>query len=399
MNHDAPDDVAPVRPRSGPGPAGSAPTEAAHAKTPTSAIAFPVLSLLVVALLRVAGEALATAPAWLGIAVPGLATLVLIGTAVAAFHHAEAIAARVREPLGTLVLTLSITVIEAAIIASVMLHDANNPTLVRETVFSGIMIVCAGVAGLSLLIGALRFREQDLQPQGTSALLAVLMALSVLTLILPNFTVTALGPTFSPAQLAFVSAVSILLYGAFLFIQTVRHRADFLEAGPRRYRRKIRPALSNRHMLAGCFWLLVSLAGVVLLAKRVGSGVEEALALAGLEEAQRDGVVGALIAFLVLLPEAFHAVHAAARNEIQSSLNTALGAALAAIGLIIPAVAAVSLTTGHELVLGLDMRDSVLLLLTLGLSVVGFGTGRTNVLSGLVLLVVFATYVFLLFVP
>ena len=261
------------------------------------------------------------------------------------------------------------------------------------------MIVCAGVAGLSLLIGALRFREQDLQPQGTSAFLAVLMALSVLTLILPNFTVTTLGPTFSPAQLAFVGVVSILLYSVFLFIETVRHRADFLEAEPRRGGQKIRPAPSNRRILTSCFWLLASLAGVVLLAKRVGSGVEEALALAGLEEAQRVGVEGALIAFLVLLPEAIHAVHAATRNEIQSSLNTALGAALAAIGLIIPAVAAVSLTTGHELILGLDMRDSVLLLLTLGLSVVSFGTGRTNMLNGLVLLVVFATYVFLLFVP
>jgi Ca2+:H+ antiporter len=223
------------------------------------------------------------------------------------------------------------------------------------------------------------------------------MALSVLTLVLPNFTAMALGSSFSPAQLAFVSAVSILLYGTFLFIQTVRHRTDFLEVGEGRDGQVAEAVSSNRRTLASCVWLLASLAGVVLLAKWVGAGVEDALV--GLALPQPDAMEGALIALLILLPEAIHAVHAAARNAIQSSLNTALGSALAAIGLIIPAVAAVSLATGREIVLGLDMRESVLLLLTLGLSVVGFGSGRTNMMTGLVLLVVFATYVLLLFVP
>ena len=368
---------------------------AAHARVPLAAMAFPVAALALIAALGLGAQWLTVAPSWVRMfGVPALAIAVLAGVVFAALHHGEIVAVRLGEPLGTLVMTIAVTTIEVAIIVSLMLNGENNPTLAREAVFSVVMIVCTGVVGLCLLAGALRHYEQDLRTRGTSSFLATLIALSVLTLVLPNYTITSKGPTFSAAQLAFVGVVSVLLYGSFLFMQTVRHRSDFLDVleGAEAHERP-----SNAQALVSLAWLIASLCGVVLLAKKVAAGFEDALAGAGL--LRPDALVGAVIALLVLLPEALEALRAASHNRLQTSLNIALGAALATIGLMIPAVCVISLLTGRELALGLETRDSVLLFLTLGLSAISFGTGRTNLLTGLVHLVVFATYVLLLIVP
>lgn len=327
---------------------------------------------------------------------PVTAAILLIGAVFATLDHAEIVGARVGEPLGTLVLTISVTIIEVAIMASMVEHGSDDPTEAREAVFSAIMIVCNGLVGLCLLLGGFRHGEQELQPMGASAYLAVLIALSVLTLILPNYTTSTEGPTLSAAQLIFVSVLSVLLYGAFLFIQTVRHRSYFLDThAAAEGHREVRPTLARTGFaLAG---LAASLLGVSLLAERVIPGLEEGLRWAGVKMV--NPITGAAVAALVLLPESLNSIRAAHRNALQTSLNGALGSVVATIGLTVPAVALMSLATGEDITFGLDKRDSAMLMLTLMLSVVSFGAGRTNVLTGLVHLVVFATYIFFLFVP
>ena len=319
----------------------------------------------------------------------------LVFTAVfAALHHAEAIAHRIGEPYGTLVLTFAVTTIEVSVIVSMMLHGENNPTLARESVFSTVMIVCGGVIGICLTLGGLRHKHQDLKRQGTNAYLSLLTALAVLTLVLPDFTLSVGHGTFSPKQLAFVSVLSILLYGSFVYAQMGSRKEDFVE--------ELVKADQGRHIAKdgialNVVLLFVGLAGVVLLAEDIAAGVEDALVALQVDRA--DAIVGAFIATLVLLPESLAAIRASLRNELQRSLNIALGSACATIGLTIPAVAAASLLTGRELTLGLDPGDTVLLLLGLGISIISFGTGRTTMLTGLVHLVVFGAYVFLIFFP
>lgn len=325
-----------------------------------------------------------------------LAMGLVFSTVFAALHHAEAVASRIGEPYGTLLLTLAVTLIEVSVIVSVMLHGDNNPTLARESVFSTVMIVSTGVVGVGLFLGGLRHHSQEVRREGTNAFLAVLIALTVLTLILPNYTLTTGPGTFSTMQLAFVSLLSVLLYGAFLFAQMVRHQGDFVEDilaveshdhhSPNRNEALIRTLL-----------LFVGLAGIVLLTEQIATGIEEALM--SMQAAQTDAIIGAFIASLVLAPEAVAAIKAALKNELQRSMNIALGSACATIGLTIPAVAVASLVTRRELTLGLNSGDTVLLLLALSISVVSFGTGRTTVLTGLVHLVVFLAYLLLIVVP
>lgn len=258
------------------------------------------------------------------------------------------------------------------------------------------MAVCAGVVGLCLTLGGWRHRHQDLKRQGTSAFLAVLIALTALTLVLPNYTLAAAPGTLSPMQLAFVSILSVLLYGSFVFAQMTRHRDDFVEEGQSRTV-NANPAPAGRPIIANVFLLIVGLAGIVLLTEQVAAGIEDGLV--SLQVAQADAIVGAFIATLVLMPEAVSAVRAAHNNELQRSLNIALGSACATIGLTIPAVAAASLFTGRGLTLGLGSGDTVLLILALSISVVSFGTGRTTIQTGLVHLVVFVAYLFLIAFP
>jgi Ca2+:H+ antiporter len=329
------------------------------------------------------------------ICLSGLVLILVFWTVFIVQRHAEAIAHRIGEPFGTLVLTAAVTAIEASIIVSVMLHGLPNPGLVRESVFSTVMIVCGGILGICLTLGGLRHRHQDLKRQGTSALLAVVVALSVLTLVLPNYTLTAETGTFSTMQLIFVSALCLLLYISFIYAQTTRHREDFVdEQRSVEHQGHVAPAenLGMSLVLLG-----VGLVGIVLLAEYVASGLEEALA--ALHVKQTDAIVGAFIATLVLMPETVAAIRASLSNELQRSLNIALGSACATIGFTVPVVAAVSLATGTQLILGLGPGDIILLLLALAISMISFGTGRTTVLTGAVHLVVFVAYLMLIAVP
>jgi Ca2+:H+ antiporter len=354
-----------------------------------ASIGLPLLSLLLIVVLIITGSALTGILAL-------VAFVLLVATVFACVHNADVIAARVGEPLGTLVLTFAVTAIEVSIVASLMLNGSPNPTLAREAVSSVIMIVTTGIIGLCLLVGALRYRVQEFRIRGTSAYLAVLLTLSVLVLILPNFTKGAPTGFFSWTQLTFIGIASALLYGAFLFIQTVRNRVDFLHSPGSRAKPEHQRPTSGAALLS-LLWLVLGVLAVAILAKKLAAIVEDTFSEEHL--ADPDAIVGAAVALLVLLPEAVSAIRSAIRNDLQTSLNVALGSALATIGLTIPAVAVISIVTGQPLVFGLDPRDGVLLVLALVLSVISFGTGRTNMLTGLVHLVVFATYILLLFEP
>jgi Ca2+:H+ antiporter len=319
----------------------------------------------------------------------------LITTVFAAVYHAEVIAHRVGEPFGSLVLALAVTIIEVALIVSMMITGGSDTSgLARDTVFAAVMIVCNGIVGLCLLTGGIRHREQSFQLQGTNAALSVLITLTTLTLIFPNFTTSTIGPTFSPAQLVFAGIVSLTLYGSFLFVQTVRHRDYFLpvEGGGEETHALPPP---NRIALVSAGLLLISLVLVVLLAKALTPTVERGIAAIGAPR----GVVGIIIAGLVLLPEGLASYRAANANRLQTSMNLALGSVLASIGLTIPAVAGVSIILGRGLTLGLTPKEELLLILTLVVSLLTLGTGRTTVLQGMVHLFLFAVFLFLAVVP
>jgi Ca2+:H+ antiporter len=323
------------------------------------------------------------------------AGVALLATVFAAVYHAEVVAHRIGEPFGTLVLALAVTVIETALIVSVMIAaPAENAGLARDTVFAAVMIVCNGIVGSCLLWGGARHHEQGFQVQGASAALAVLAALTSLTLILPNFATSELGPLFSTSQLVFAGLVSLVLYGSFVFIQTVRHRDYFLPVQSDDQEAHAPPPAGRTAVLSAGL-LLVSLVAIVGIAKVLTPTVERGVARLDVPKA----VVGIIIATLVLMPEGLAALRAAWGNRLQISLNLALGSALATIGLTIPAVAAVSIVLRQPLELGLDRKDQALLALTLLLSVITLGTGRTSVLQGIVHLVIFAVFLFFAVVP
>jgi len=354
--------------------------------TPWWAWSWPALAWALLLLASVLGG---------GPLVAALSGCALLGTVFAAVYHAELLAHRIGEPFGTLVLALAVTVIETALIVVVMLAaPAENAGLARDTVFAAVMIVCNGIVGACLLWGGARHHEQGFQIQGASAALAVLAALTVLTLVLPNVATSVPGPMFSTPQLVFAGLVSLVLYGTFVFVQTIRHRDYFLPVDAHDADSHA-PAPPNRVAILSGFLLVVSLIAVVGLAKSLTPWIESGIAGLGAPKA----VVGIVIAALVLLPEGLAAVRAAGSNRLQTSLNLALGSALATIGLTIPAVAAVSIALGQPLELGLGSKDEVLLALTLLLGVITLGTGRTTVLQGVVHLVIFAVFLFLAFVP
>ncbi|CAE6777845.1 Sodium-potassium/proton antiporter ChaA [Paraburkholderia domus] len=333
-------------------------------------------------------------------ALPGNGLLLaLIGVALCAavftaVHHAEVVAHRVGEPFGTLVLAVAVTVIEVALIVSVMLTSGPEKAgLARDTVFAAVMIVCNGIVGICLLVGGIRHREQDFQSRGAAASLAVLASLSVLTLVMPNYTTTKVGPVLSSSQLAFAGVSSLVLYGVFVFVQTVRHRDYFLAGVPDEDVHAAPP--STGVALASGGLLVVCLVAVVLLAKVLSPVVETAVKNAGAPPA----VVGIIIAALVLLPEGLAAVRAARADRLQNSLNLALGSALASIGLTIPTVAVVFLWTAQPLILGIDGKETVLLMLTLVVGTLTLSGGRTTILQGAVHLSLFAAYLFLSFAP
>jgi Ca2+:H+ antiporter len=323
------------------------------------------------------------------------AGVALILAVFAAVYHAEVVAHRTGEPFGTLVLAVAVTIIEVALIVSVMVAaPAEKAGLARDTVFAVVMIVCNGIVGLCLLWGGARHHEQGFQVHGASAALAVLAALTMLTLVLPNFATSAPGPLFSTSQLVFAGTVSLVLYGSFVFIQTVRHR-DYFLAGKPDNEEAHAPPPSNTTAAVSAGLLFAVLVAIVGLAKSLTPTLEIGVARLDVPKP----VVGIVIAALVLLPEGLAALRAARANQLQTSLNLALGSALASIGLTIPVVAGVSIVIRQPLELGLGTKDEVLLALTLLTGVITLGTGRTTVLQGIVHLVIFAVFLFFAVVP
>jgi Ca2+:H+ antiporter len=356
------------------------------ARTPWWAWTWPALAWVTLSMTSFVGG---------GGLIAAVAGIVLLATVFAAVYHAEVVAHRIGEPFGTLVLALAVTAIETALIVSVMIAaPAENAALARDTVFAAVMIVCNGIVGACLLWGGARHHEQGFQVQGASAALAVLVALTSLALVLPNYAASELGPLYNTPQLVFAGLVSLVLYGSFVFIQTVRHRDYFLPVQSDDQEAH-EPPPGDRTAVLSAGLLLVSLVAIVGLAKILTPTVELGVARLGVPKA----VVGIIIATLVLLPEGLAAVRAARSNRLQTSLNLALGSALATIGLTIPAVAAVSIALGEPLELGLGAKDQALLAVTLLLGVITLGTGRTTVLQGIVHLVVFAVFLFFAVVP
>ena len=326
-----------------------------------------------------------------------IAGIVLIVTVTAAVHHAELIAHRVGEPFGTLILALCVTVIEVGLILSLMLGGKGDvSTLARDTVFAAVMLILNALLGICLLIGGLRHREQTFVQEGVYAALATLGTLTVLTLVLPNYTTTTPGPVYSGSQLAFVALISLILYGAFVAIQTGRHRDYFLPPKGQESDADLHAdPPSNATTMAAFGLLLVALGAVILLAKALSPTIRDLVSAAP----HPEPIVGIAVAAIVLLPEGFAAVRAARANRIQSSLNLALGSALATIGLTIPAVAVAALMFGLPVTWGLDTKGTVLLGLTLLVATLSLGVGRTTLLQGVIHLIIFAVFLFTAIVP
>ena len=322
----------------------------------------------------------------------------LIGAVFAAVHHAEVVAHRVGEPYGTLVLAAAVTVIEAALIISIMLSgEGGSPTLARDTLFATVMMVLNGIVGLCVIVGGARHGQQGFQVRGAAAFLTVLMTTATLTMVLPAYTSSVQGPVFAPGQLAFVSVAALALYGVFLFVQTVRHRDYFLPRVDVEDEEQHAAPPTNLATLLSLVLLGLGLTAVVLLAKTLSHPIEDTVVRLGV--AKPAALVGGIVAALVLLPECAAAVQAARRNRLQTSLNLALGSGLASISLTIPAVAVVVLFLGKPLVLGLGGKEIVLLALTFLVSMLTLGGGRTTVLHGAVHLVIFSVFLDLLVVP
>ncbi|WP_189864327.1 calcium:proton antiporter [Streptomyces poonensis] len=327
---------------------------------------------------------------------PGLlvivVTLVLAGSVLAAVHHAEVVAHRVGEPFGSLVLAVAVTVIEVALIVTLMIDGGDkSASLARDTVFAAVMITCNGIVGLSLLVASLRHGVAVFNPEGTGAALATVATLATLSLVLPSFTTSAPGPEFSTVQLTFAAVTSLILYGLFVATQTVRHREYFLPIT--RHGRVVTEdqqaeAPTTRTAMISLVLLGLALVGVVGLAKGVSPTIESGVSAAGLPHA----VVGVVIALLVLLPETIAALRAARRDRVQTSLNLGLGSAMASIGLTIPAVALASVWLSGPLVLGLGATHMVLLALTIVVSSLTVVPGRATPLQGGVHLVLLAVF-------
>jgi Ca2+:H+ antiporter len=319
----------------------------------------------------------------------------LAGAVLAAVHHAEVVAHRVGEPFGSLVLAVAVTVIEVALIVTLMISGGpETQALARDTVFAAVMITCNGILGLSLLVGAVRRKVAVFNPEGTGGAFATVAALATLSLVLPTFTTSRPGPQFSPAQLAFAAVVSLGLYALFVTVQTRRHRDYFLPittAGEVIDTEEHADPPSDRTALISLGLLLLALVAVVGNAKAVSPTIEAGVAGAGLPRS----VVGVVIALLVLLPETLAAVRAARRDRVQTSLNLALGSAMASIGLTIPAIAVATIWLEEPLLLGLGGTQMVLLALTAVVGVLTIVPGRANVLQGGVHLGLLAAFLFL----
>src|ERR1700730_73270 len=316
-------------------------------------------------------------------------------SSLSVMRHADALAIRCGEPYGTLILTLSAICIEVMMISAAMLHGENNPTLARDMMFAVMMIALNGLIGFALLLGGLRHQEQNYNLQGAGSYLNTIMSLAVLGLVLPNFTTSLSGPRFSTVQYIFLIVISLVLYLIFLFVQTGRHRQYFKETagmaidGDSHSESQLRS--TSFHALMLFLYLIV----VIVLAEKFAIPMDNFVERFGMPQA----FGGAIVAGLVLAPEAMSAIKAARINQLQRSVNILHGSVLASIGLTIPAVLIIGMTSQRAVVLGIEGGNLTLLILTLGASIVTFGSGKTNILQGCIHLVLFAVFLLLIFCP
>jgi Ca2+:H+ antiporter len=323
-----------------------------------------------------------------------VAGIMLILSVMSAVHHSEIIAHKVGEPYGTIILAVAITVIEVSIIISLMLSGGPEAaSLARDTVFSATMLILNGIIGLCLFIGGLKFHVQNFSKHSATIALVSLVSIVILTMVIPTFTVSIRGPYYSMPQLVFVSICCLVIYGFFLFAQTTRHREYFL---PESDNGAIKPVKINKLVLiASVFFLLISLGIVVLLAKSLSPVIEKIVIANELPKT----LVGIIIAAVILLPEGIAAIIAARKDRLQTSLNLALGSALASIGLTIPSVAVISSAYDMQIILGLDIKSIILLGLSVFIVMLSLASGRTNVVYGVVLLVNLLAFIFLVIHP
>ena len=361
----------------------------------------------------------------------------LIGSVMAAVHHAEVVAHKVGEPLGTLILALAVTVIEAGLIISLMLAGGPDAsTYARDTIFAAVMIILTGIVGICLLVGGFKFVEQQFVLRGVNTALVGLTVIVMLSMILPNLTVSEPGPYFNTSQLIFVGVVTLIIYLTFVLVQTVRHRDYFLPPifesnkeskdakdakDAREANEKEREELgtaeidnkedtdsvnnnyedhhadppSNITAWSSAVLLLISLGVVIILGKALSPDIEAGVVQIGAPKS----LVGVIIAGIVLLPEAIAAVRAARKNRLQTSLNLAFGSAMASVGLTIPTIAGASLVLDLPVTLGIDERSTVLVVMAIFINMLSLAHGRTNILQGVALLVLFATYLFTTIIP
>jgi Ca2+:H+ antiporter len=327
-----------------------------------------------------------------------LMSATLIGAVLLAVHHAEVIAHKTGEPFGTLILSISVTIIEVSLIISMMLtgHEGSE-FIARDAVFATVMIVLNGVIGLSIFVGGLTHHEMTFRNEGTNSSLAVLTALATFILVMPIVTVSSPGPDFTKSQLAFAGIASFCLYIAFLFFQTVTHRDYYLpQAKDKKTDSNVHARKpSNLKTAISSALLIFSLITVVGLAELLSPAIESGVKAAGAPKT----IVGIAIALLVLMPEGFAAIRAAKANRLQSSLNLALGSALASIGLTIPTVAAIAIFFDLHLSLGISSLNMTLMYLSFFIGALTLAIGRTTLLQGIVHLIIFFEYLFLSLVP
>ncbi|MBW3520569.1 MULTISPECIES: calcium:proton antiporter [unclassified Chryseobacterium] len=328
-----------------------------------------------------------------GVVFDVIAGVLLTGSVLSAVHHAEVVAHKVGEPYGTIILALCITIIEVALIVSLMVAGGEQAiTLARDTVFAAVMIILNGIIGICVLVGGVKYFEQFFARTSATTYLVSIVSILVITLVLPNFTSSVNGPYYNNAQLIFVSIACLVIYGVFLMVQTVRHRSYFVPADGNAEEHFVP---NTTQAIVSFLLLVVCLIIVVLMAKGLSKTIEDMVQSMGAPKS----LVGVIIAAVVLLPEGVAAIRAARNNQIQSSLNLALGSALASIGLSIPAISAVSIMYDIPLVLGLDKKDIILLTLSVFIVMLSLSRGKTNILYGTVLLVNLAAYIFTVIVP
>lgn len=320
--------------------------------------------------------------------------IALIAAVLASVHHAEVVAHRVGEPFGTLILAIAVTVLELSLIVTLMYAGGEGSlTLARDTVLAANMVILTGIIGLCILVGSAKYHEQFVVKHSATSALIALSSILVLTLILPNYTTSAAGPVYNSTQLIFVAIVCLILYAGFILVQSIRHREYFVVDDSDLSAEKNYP--NKKTTIVSFLLLIVCLGVVVLLAKALSPTLEVGITSIGAPKS----LVGIVIATVILLPEGIAAIQAARRNKLQTSINLALGSALASTGLTIPAVAVFSLYDKSVIMLGIDAKSTLLLLLSIFTVMLSLVTGKTNILYGIVLLVIFITFIFTTIIP